>query len=167
MPDRLTLAASQLDRVLAFFPRIEGKASFLFAVDLGLIGTIAVGFPVREWVAAPGIFGSIAALILTFSVWRLLQAYAPHLDGPDRRSLIYFRDIAGLSEPDYDNQLRSVTEDNLAADFASQIWRNSEILRIKFDFVEAAFRATAIALLPWVGYLLTATLHTGSIPIFR
>jgi hypothetical protein len=30
-------AEKQLDRVLGFFPRVEAKASFLFALDVGLL----------------------------------------------------------------------------------------------------------------------------------
>src|SRR6185437_14325723 len=35
-------AEKQLDRVLGFFPRVEAKASFLFALDVGLLGYGAV-----------------------------------------------------------------------------------------------------------------------------
>lgn len=36
------IAPKQLDRILSFFARVEAKASFIFAVDSALLGTLAV-----------------------------------------------------------------------------------------------------------------------------
>jgi hypothetical protein len=35
-------AERQLDRVLSFFPRVDAKASFLFALDTGLLALLAL-----------------------------------------------------------------------------------------------------------------------------
>ena len=42
-------ASVQLDRVLGFFPRVESKASALFAVDTGMLALLALNLRMGDF----------------------------------------------------------------------------------------------------------------------
>jgi hypothetical protein len=154
-------AEKQLDRVLGFFPRVEAKASFLFALDVGLLGYSAVNLGREDLHNVHlAVFG---AAFLTLTVASLLHVYwcvFPHLKG-GANSLIYFREIAHRNELDFADAFLSRTDESHACDAAGQIWRNSTILKLKFDYLKRAFILTMLAIAPWVGFLASvALLHS-------
>jgi len=71
----LQTATSQLDRILGFFPRAEGKAAFLFAFNTAVLAFMAINVhrgDIALWyIAIPGI--AAAALMFTSinSLWRV------------------------------------------------------------------------------------------------
>lgn len=46
--DTQATALGQMDRFQTFFGRVEAKASFLLAIDLALLGSVAVAIPVKD-----------------------------------------------------------------------------------------------------------------------
>ena len=42
-------AEKQLDRVLSFFPRVDAKGSFLFALDTGLLALLALNLQTEDF----------------------------------------------------------------------------------------------------------------------
>lgn len=163
MNDARAFALGQLDRLQGFYPRVEGKASFLFAMNIGLGGILAANVP-ATLPSPPGIFATAAGLMIGFSLFHLSSAFFPHLDPAPRPSVLYFGDVAKLSAGDFMSHLNGLTDDDLMADIQCQIWRNSEILAIKFRRTEIAFRFTAVALVPWFLFLTATTALTGKVP---
>jgi hypothetical protein len=156
-------AEKQLDRVLGFFPRVEAKASFLFALDVGLLGYGAVNLGREDlhsiYVAA---FGAAFLALTVASLFHIYWCVFPHLKG-GANSLIYFREIAGRTELDFADTFLSRTDESHTRDAAGQIWRNSAILKLKFDYLKRAFVLTMLAIAPWVGFLASvALLHSPS-----
>ncbi|MEQ1903139.1 MAG: Pycsar system effector family protein [Pirellulaceae bacterium] len=156
----IEISSKQLDRVLAFFPRIETKASFLFAVNTSILGVTALNLQpgdIEIWYMI-----TLAAGTVTLSLASLVFLYRcsyPHLDGGER-SLVYFREIAKMREADFIDSFMQIDEEALTRDYLGQVWRNSEILAAKFDALKTAFILTAIALVPWTTYLVAAgTIH--------
>ncbi|HLK08019.1 MAG TPA: Pycsar system effector family protein [Candidatus Angelobacter sp.] len=151
MEQRLLIDAAkdQLNRTLGFFPRVDAKASVLLAVNTGMLGLLIANCPpIRAFNWA-----MLVVLLpigpLTVSYWFLYKEAFPRLEGgPD--SLIYFREIAKRKESKFIDQFKNQTQDSYLADLLSQIWRNSEILKAKFDDVRLAFNSTALAIFPWV-----------------
>ncbi|MDO8802548.1 Pycsar system effector family protein [Phenylobacterium sp.] len=164
MQNPMSFATAQLDRLQTFFPRVEGKASFLLAINLALLTSIAVNMPVRNLDSPRGVLGSIASILLSFSLWHVYQTFFPHLKGASKVSVFYFRDIARLSPEQYMNRLNLVTDQELLDDLHCQIWRNSEILDLKFSSVETAFRFLALSVIPWFGFLAAISLRLGRFP---
>jgi hypothetical protein len=161
MDNARAFALGQLDRVMGFYPRVESKASFLFAIDLAMIGSIGVAFPVHSALSPRGFAAISATLLLVISLWHLYRAFHPHLKGTAQRSLVYFGDIAAGSADEYRAQLGSTSDETLLEDLSCQIWRNSEILSIKFAKVEVAFILTAISVLPWFVFLIAIAIRLG------
>lgn len=159
----LTAALGQLDRFQTFFGRVEAKASFLLAVDLALLGSVAVAIPVKDLGSVAGVTGLIAATFLSFSLINLYAAFYPHLKNP-RTSLIFFADIADLTADEYKAKIRAASPNDMADDALCQVWRNAQILDKKFKRSRSAFLLTAAALPFWIAVLSLATLRSGAIP---
>lgn len=161
MNDPVSFSVSQLDRLQSFFPRVEGKASFLFAMDVALLASIAVGFPIKHPFALAGIVGLVAAGFIVLSLVAAFRSFFPHLAGAGTLSVFYFRDIAEGTADDYRLRLGTVREDELLEDIACQVWRNSKILTVKFNRVERAFWLTGIGLVPWAAFLAMSAFVAG------
>ncbi len=154
-------ATDQLNRLMGFYPRVETKASLILATNIGMLGAMAVNFPVRDILSPRGCCGTITALLLLFSLWHLYVVFFPHLKPGEKPSLVFFGDIASMGWRGYHNAVTTVTEADLLEDLTCQIWRNSEILKIKFDRTQSAFIFTLTALPFWLLLLSAATLRAG------
>ena len=159
--DRRAFVTAQLDRLLGFFARVEGKASFILALNIAMLGIIAACYPVRDVASPRGGFGIVAALCLALSLVQLYSTFFPHLKSGEKQSLLYFQDIASSDWRAYHSAILAASEEDLLEDLACQVWRNAEILKIKFDHMRAAFLFTLIALPFWVLLLLAATILLG------
>jgi len=146
----------QLDRINAYYPRLDAKVSALFAIASGQIAVAALNLSANDlklwWITVP-----LVVFVLTISVTliNLYRCAYPHLDG-GHKSLIYFKEIATLRESEYIDQLAASDEASLKADVAGQIWRNSEIVNCKYRYLKNATIAAMLSLVPW-GILLAST----------
>jgi hypothetical protein len=149
-------AVKQLDRVLGFFARVDAKASLCFAIDTGLLATMALNLKAGDFMAwYTGLPIAAFAVLVAVSLWFVYRCHFPQLDG-GQSSLIYFREIAKRTEANYVQAALSQTDEDYTKDVLGQIWRNSEILKIKYDSIKVAFIATGVALLPWLIFLTEA-----------
>lgn len=149
---RLQLSLAQLDRTQAFFPRVEGKASFLLAVNLSLI---AAAFAAVSWKTLESNALIAVLLVLVFSLCAaslvfVYFTFAPHLGPAVQTSALYFSDISKLDPIAFVKKWRDTSSDELLDDALHQVARNSEILSKKFNAAEGAFILTALAVIPWV-----------------
>jgi hypothetical protein len=154
-------AAYQLDRVLAFFPRADAKGSVLLAVDTGMLAVLASNSPPAAsfdwWI----LIALLPVILLAVSLWHLYMGAFPSLKG-GHESLIYFREISKRTESRFIEEFLAQPDDGLVKDLLSQVWRNSEILKAKFDHISSAFNWTALAILPWMGSLVLLATHYPS-----
>jgi hypothetical protein len=163
----LEIATKQLDRILSFFPRVEGKASFLFAVDSALLGVIAINAQKKDFVIwYHALAMATSAALICASLYFVYLCIFPSLKG-GHSSLIYFREIAKLREAEYMASVKAISENDLLDDFIGQVWRNSEILGKKFDYIKKAFILTSLALLPWLTFLVLAALSHPELPLIK
>ncbi len=165
LDDEISSATTQLDRVLGFFPRVDSKASFLFAIDTGLIAIMLTNLQSDD-IEFPYV-GALLFATIYFALASLFYVYRcafPHLAG-GANSLIYFRAIARKTAQEYIGAVRSETPEQRLEDLLCQVWRNSEILTIKFDAVELAFRLTIVALAPWITFLMIAGLRHSELHV--
>ena len=155
-------ALEQLKLVLSFFPRVETKISALFAVDAGMLGVLGVQAGVSDlkvWYLA--ILIALSAITIAASLWFLYRASFPQLEG-GHGSLVFFREISQRTEANFNKELRSIDSKTYTDDLIGQVWRNSQILTIKFKNLRWAFIATALAVPIWFLTVLSATVtHSG------
>jgi hypothetical protein len=151
-------APAQLDRILAFFPRADAKGSVLLAVDTGMLAVLAANVPPSTafdcWLLAL----IVPLFLIGGSLWHLYKGAFPSLEG-GHDSLIYFREIAKRTESKYIDEFVAQTKQDFLKDMLSQVWRNSQILKEKFDHISASFRWTAFAIGPWAACLVVLAIH--------
>lgn len=149
----LQTATSQLDRVLGFFPRVEGKAAFLFAFDTAALAFMAVNVhrgDITIWyIAIPG----LAASTMQFaSIYFVCRCFFPSLSGGSA-SLFYFREIARRTETTFIEEFTSRNDEQLTRDVLGQVWRNAQIVTVKFGAVKTAFILSAVSIPPMTVFL--------------
>ena len=149
---RIDAARDQLNRTLTFFPRVDGKASVVLGVDTGLLAVLvtrALPYGQLGWVWVPL---GLTLFLLAVSFWHLYQEASPSLEG-GQESLLYFREIAKNTEAKYIDGWMEISEEEYVNDLLGQVWRNSEILKAKFDHLKYAFHFLALSLIPWAATL--------------
>src|SRR5580704_10390373 len=129
----LSSAHDELVLVLSFFPRVDAKASVVLAVDTGMVGYLSAHLPglasVLWWeFLAP----ACTIALLTCSFWFLYKGAFPRLKGGEG-SLVYFREVAGRTETKFVDEFMGQQESVYIKDVLGQSWRNSQILKDKFD----------------------------------
>jgi len=152
-------AVDQLDRVLSFFARVDTKISALFAVDVAMLALLALNARLADlqiWYLVLAYVLSIVAI--SASIWFLYRASYPVLDG-GHQSLVYFREIARRTEAAFLKEMRTCSDAAYTDDLMAQVWRNAEILTLKFNAVKLAFVATSLALPSWFLALAAASAH--------
>jgi hypothetical protein len=145
----LTASHDELGLVLSFFPRVDAKASVVLAVDTGMVGYLAAHLPALDsmhwWeFLAP----ACTVALLAWSFWYLYRGAFPQLRGGEG-SLVYFKEVTKRTETKFVDEFMSQQEPAYIKDVLGQAWRNSQILKEKFDDVRLAFIFMAIAVLPW------------------
>jgi hypothetical protein len=164
---KLDIANVQLDRVLGFFARVDSKASFLFAFNTTTLGIAALNFDVPDiykWYIA--ISAAMFLILVAIVFYLLYVCMFPHLNGGSQ-SLIYFREIAGRTESKFIDEFVWSTDEEIAKDVLGQVWRNAEILRIKFDAIKNAFIVTIISLIPFVWCLIASSIAHPHVPLLK
>lgn len=156
----------QLDRILAFFPRVESKATFLFAFNGAVMALMAINVGRGDffiwYIALPGL---IAAILVSLSVYFVYRCIFPDLYGGSS-SLFYFREIAKRTEAGFIEEFENQEPDKLKRDLLGQVWRNSEILEAKFDAIKIAFVLSAIGIIPAAIYLAAVALtHSAGLTL--
>ena len=84
--------------------------------------------------------------------------------GEAPKSLVYFAEIAKRTESEYIHQYESVSVKNLTRDVAGQIWRNSEIVAVKYKYLKYAMISEMLSLLPWTALLVATSLTHWRVP---
>lgn len=146
----IVASKEELALVLSFFPRAESKSSVLLAINTGMLAFLAANAPpLREFSSYMLISSALTMVSVGYSVWMLYRGAFPQLAG-GHGSLIYFREIANRTEHRFIEEFKNQTEDHHATDVLGQVWRNSEILKIKFDCLKRAFTFTLMSLPAWL-----------------
>lgn len=159
--ERLAFALGQLDRLLNFFPRMEAKAAAVFAVDAAMLSAIALNFPYKDLNGGLAIPGAIAFVIASLSLVELLWVFTPYLKSPKSTSLIYFGGAADRDLVTFKTDMAAATVGHLLDDAVEQVWRNAEILKRKFDHLQSSTLLLALAVPPWVIFLIAKGLKDG------
>lgn len=164
--ERLTLALAQLDRTQAFHGRIETRSAGLLALNLAMAGIIVLNITQKIILTHWACVGAVALFLNLAASACIIAISFSHLKNKVRPSLLYFGDISRLLADDYIAKVKAATLENLLDDALCQIWRNSEILSMKFARLQWAFALTCAAIVPWLIFLVGDALLTGTLPMF-
>jgi hypothetical protein len=132
---------------------VDSKLSVVLAVNTGMLAVLGADAPpinALSW--AMVISAGLAVALLGVSIVFLYRGAFPRLKG-GTASLIYFREIANRTENEFIEQFKNNDDEQHVNDLLGQVWRNSEILKAKFDALKTAFTLLALALIPWLAAL--------------
>jgi hypothetical protein len=154
--DRLQFGLDQLDRLANYFPRIESKASAIFAIDVAILSVITINYSPEAIWSAPAALGCLASILLGLSIWQLYRAFFPDIKSGTTYSAVYFGDIARDTLAEYEGRYSNLTVDSLTSDVVCQIHRNSQILLQKYKHVKAAIALTGAGTIAGIAFLSTS-----------
>ena len=163
-PDNLyPVSKDLLTIVLSFFSRVDAKLSVVLAVDTGMLAVLGADSPpIKTYSWLMIIVAGITILLLGLSIMFLYRGAFPSLKGGDA-SLIYFREIAGRTEHKFVEEFKEQSDEHYVSDLLGQVWRNSELLKVKFDSLKMAFNLLAFSIIPWlVSLALFATYNNST-----
>jgi hypothetical protein len=146
-------AKDHLNLLLSFFPRVDSSIAVLVGLEVAMLGYLApqvrgsAAWLTAEWVGLMSLFVAVASL--TFSFAMLFRAAFPRLDGGSG-SLVYFREIAKRPAAQFSEEYNAVRAPELLQDLIGQIWRNSEILTMKYNRLKTAFIWLAVGIPFWL-----------------
>jgi len=143
------------------------KASFIFAADTTMLALVALNLRYEDFshwqIAVPAV---VAVIAIGASVVFVYRCSFPSLSGGND-SLVYFTEIAKRREGDYVEQFVKIDEKTLTRDVLGQVWRNSEILKLKFSAIKLSFVLTALSLIPFFLFLVAATVFHPQLPSIK
>jgi hypothetical protein len=150
----IEVSRDNLTRILSFFPRVDVLSSVILAIDISMMAVLAANTPALRSISR---FQTVMAILFLFfvgvSLYNLYKCAFPRLEC-EEKSLIYFQEIAKLEQLEFAKEFLGQTEKDYLHDLIKQVWRNSEILQLKFKHLKSAFRLLVLALIPWVISLL-------------
>lgn len=153
MPIDSEIASEQLNRILSFFPRVDSRASMLFAANSAVLGVLAARVRVEHFenwqVMVPA---GLALAALVYSFGSLYLCAYPNTQGGNG-SNVYFGSIAKKNESAFVDEFRALDEAEWVRDLAAQIWRNSEILCLKYKYLKHSMSSTMLGLIPWAVFI--------------
>lgn len=156
-----TASRDQLKLVLSFFPRVDSKLSVVLAINTGMLAVLGADAPpLSDLSWAMLLSAGLAVALLGVSVAFLYRGAFPSLRGGNA-SLVYFREIAKLTEHQFVEHFKHQDDEQRVNDLLGQVWRNSEILKAKFDALKYAFIFLALALIPWLAALALFATHVA------
>ena len=158
----LTNAVNQFNLVLQLFPRADSKMSTLLGYNLGMLGFLGANAPrFQDWTLLLWVVYPLAVLFVGLSLVFVYKSSYPTIIS-NKRSLIFFNDIAALNQDDFVAQFRHEFRKDYADDMLRQIWCNSEILHDRFHYLQQGYKMTALAVAPWVcSQIVSAELSRG------
>lgn len=142
-------ALEQLKLVLGFFPRTETMIATVLGIDLSMMAVLVAHLPqvhmatVLTWTALIPLFLCAGSLV------ELYRAAFPRLEG-GRASLVYFGEIADRTESAFVTAFLEQKDAAYARDLLEQVWRNAQILAVKYRSLRRSFHWLAAAIFPWI-----------------
>jgi hypothetical protein len=145
---RIDVLKDQLNRILGFFPRVDAKASVVLGIDLALLTLLGSNAPPLRLLEGYMIFALLPVFLIGASLLYVYWQGFPRLEG-GQQSLVYFWTIAERTEGKYAEEFLALNEETYIKDLMGQIWRNSEILKLKYSHLKTSFILLAWAIVPW------------------
>ena len=148
--ERIGFLEGNLARQLSWIGAADSKTAFAFAVNTAMLGLLAAVSPkvVNGWMLAPAIFAAFAAALSLASLLFLSLASFPRTKGP-KRSLLFFGSIAQRDVGQFTEAACQISAEAYVDDLCMQCHRNAEIADRKFTWVQRAFVALYLSVVPW------------------
>jgi Family of unknown function (DUF5706) len=149
--DRLTTAQWILERNLAWIAAADAKVAIIVAINVAMLGGLAgaFGWSDAHRTSWAYIACTMAVILSGSGVFCAAMAMFPRTNGP-KQSLLFAVPVAGMNLPDYQATLKDRSDEQLLDDWSSQVHRNAEIAKSKFEWVRVAMIWSFLGVPAWV-----------------
>lgn len=148
--DRLTTAQWIFERQLSWISAAEVKVGVIVTINVAMLGGLAAAYSsVATRTSWQVLLSLLATALCSVAVYCSALAIVPRLSGPVN-SLLFFGRIAAEAEADYCHRLLHATDEDLLADWATQIHRNAQIARDKHGWVRRGMYWSLCGAPAWV-----------------
>lgn len=159
MKEKIEIQTKNYEWLLSSINSADIKAGYLIGLDLAILGLFASNY--GDLIPESFSFGCWLIIIMliifasTFiiSLFSAVSVIIPRINKV-KKSIFYFRSINTLEDDEYNNQVISMTYDDLLSDLNSQISIISKIAESKFKNVKTGFIFFIIALIAFVAILI-------------
>lgn len=148
---RIEFAKWLLERSLGWIATADGKVTAAVAIYTAMLGGLAAAYGAADAGAKTAwalLFVWSASAGLVLATFFAALAAVPRMLGPVR-SMIFFGRVAEQPLPEYLDFFGKVTEKELLEDLVTQVHRNSQIARVKHQWVRKSLICSFLAALPW------------------
>lgn len=147
-------ASKQFERTAAFMGRIDSRVPVILGAELGMAAVLALNLPkpavVFAWYSAIPLVCYLTLACACF--WQLYRCTYPTLDG-GHNSLIYFREVAKLTESDFIAKFSAQSQADHNRDLLQQVWKVSEIANAKYNDLKIAMQCLGVSIVFWIAVL--------------
>lgn len=158
-------AERNLVQVHSFFTRIDARVSAIFAITSGQIAVVTLNITFENILSSAVFVFLVLYLICAFgALFNLYWCTYPDLIGGEK-SLIFFGEIAKQAEVEFVKDYMEADLETLRHDVVRQIWRNSVIVKKKYEFLRVATLCTGISVVPWTILLACLSANAGKLAI--
>lgn len=147
-PNLLENAKYQLNLVISFISMIDGRAAVVLGLNIGLLGILALNFTSIDFIYIwPVIFPVITLTLSVMSLYHIYKCFYPQLSGGDK-SIVYFKEVANRTKNTFITEFKDISNKDYAEEILAQTWRNSQIVKAKFEHLKSAFIYLLVNLVP-------------------
>lgn len=138
-----------LDRQLEWVRAAESRIQLIVPLGSALFASVAIKYSELEK-ATNAVQGAawLCLVFLAASIAFCTVAMFPRTNGPAQSS-IFFGGIAALSADEYQQKLKSLSEEDYFADLVSQIHVNAQISSQKYTWIGRSMAFLIISFAPW------------------
>lgn len=147
---QLEFTLKNLEQLLEWNGRYDNKLLIILGINTAMLGFLVSSLPVFiEWTCAMfwSFMATIVALAVSFA--SLFLGSNPRLVGPEK-SLWYFNSICKIKYQEFEKIFLERSFNDHLKDILQQCHRNSEILALKFKYLQWAYLSLLISVAVWV-----------------
>lgn len=148
--NKITQAEENLQRKLEWIGRHDSRTVFITGIIIAMLGLLAsASSKIENWTfLLYAIFG-LAALLLFISLFFIYKTQYPKTFSSNT-SLNYFGTIADMKFDEFKRRTKQATDEDYFDDLLCQIHNNSQILKMKFQFLKISLIFLGVAVIPWL-----------------
>ncbi|MHA1942306.1 MAG: Pycsar system effector family protein [Candidatus Hodarchaeales archaeon] len=155
MKEKIEVQKKNYEWLLNSINSADIKAGYLIGLDLAIIGLfasqyddlISKSYSLKCWFFITMLL--IFAISILISLFSVVRAIIPRIN-KEKKSIFYFKSINMIEENEYNNQVISMTEEEIIRDLNNQISVISKITESKFNYVKIGFISFIIALITFL-----------------
>mgnify|MGYP003583007090 CR=1 FL=1 len=147
---KISQAETNLQRKLEWVGRHDSKIVFVTGIIIAMLGLLtSASSKIVNWDFWLYLIFGVTALLLFISLFFVYKSQYPKTFSSNT-SLNYFGTIAELKFDEFKCRTKQATDDEYLDDLLCQIHINSQVLKLKFQFLKISLILLGASVIPWL-----------------